>query len=85
MKKISPNEFDNAVAKERRGRKAKYDYDLILDGAPRVFTQGEDFTCEPTSFYTSVRIEARSRGIDAKVRVKDDQVYVWAAGDNNGV
>ena len=67
-----------ALSPRTSGRKAVYDWDEILDGTPRAFVPGEDFTCKPESFVGQARNVASDRGVKIATRVLDNEVQIQA-------
>ncbi len=46
----------------RSGRRRRYDWDLIFDGALRELEWGVDFDCRPSSLAVTIRRAAGKRG-----------------------
>ena len=50
------------------GRTEAYPFDEWFDGNPWLLVEGEDYTCKPTSFDSSVRAAANRRGLKVTIR-----------------
>ena len=57
-------------------REKKYAWELYLDGKPRLFTQGEDFLCNTSSFVSAASRAALAMGCGVKTSISEDGAQV---------
>ena len=57
---------------------SKFDWEKMCDGQIRVFVQGEDYDCAPSSLRTQFIKHARKRGKHSNVHVDGAKVYMQA-------
>ena len=57
-------------------RKSLYAWELYLDGKPRLFTQGEDFSCKTSSFVSLASRAALAMGCGIRTSISEDGVQV---------
>lgn len=67
---------DYDFTQAKGGRKAKYDYETILDGKIRKLVKGRDFDSATRTFKATLEGKARANGKKAQVILEDEDTLV---------
>lgn len=73
MKQVQGTKWGN-------GGRNLYDWDAILDGTEWQLTQGEDFTCAPSSFRSATIGAAKKRSMRVRTKIAGNAVIVLMEG-----
>ena len=60
------------------GKKAKYDWDVILGGGIVQLVQGDDFDCKASTFALQARSAAKRRGLKIRCKTEKGTVTIQA-------
>lgn len=72
------NVVDDLPDMQKRGRPELYPWDEWFDGQVWKLIRDVDFAASPDGFRVTVAQAARRRGMKARIRIREDDVYVQA-------